>query len=217
MGLTPTPHCAWARAGVLTPKALEAPTALAPGTRCPSTTSLEPCFQNSPTLQGYCHGTYWGSCTHISTLQESLSPGPCSHMCPIVLGILLSQGFCSPEIPLPQCPVSPGSNSHRGPAPMGDPAHPCPCISAVLLYVHAVYPCALTLHICVHISLLSSCRSVHPCGTCPSACAASGCCVPGASLRDSTSPTPVMPETWVRSHLYSHLWPAATISITLPQ
>lgn len=36
----------------------------------------------------------------------------------------------------------------------------------------------------------------------------------GASLRASSLPAPVMPETWAHSHLYSHLWPPATTSIT---
>lgn len=154
-----------------------------------------------------------GSCSHVSH-----SPGPCSHVCSIVLGILLSQVSCSPGIPLPRGPVSAGSNSHRGPAPMGVPAHPCPCVCAVLLYVHAVcpavHPRALTLHIHVRMSLLSSRTSVHPCAACPSVHAASGCRVSGASLRASSLPAPVTPETWAHSHLYSHLRPPATTSIT---
>lgn len=78
----------------------------------------------------------------------------------------------------------------------------------------AVHPCALTLHVHVHISLLSSRTSVLPCGACLSVHAASGCRVSGASLRANTSPAPVMPEVWAHSHLYSHLWSPATTSIT---
>lgn len=103
------------------------------------------------------------------TPQESHSPEPCSPVShcpgdPAPTGVLLHGD-----------PVSLGSNSHRGPAPMEVPAHPCLCICAVLLYVHAVcpsvHPCALTLHIRVCISLLSSRTSVPPCGTCLSVCA----------------------------------------------
>lgn len=111
------------------------------------------------------------------TPQESHSPGPCSHTCPIVLGILLSQESCSPGIPFPRGPVSIGSNSHRGPAPMEVPAHPCPCVRAVLLYVCAVcpavypsaHPCpyspAVLAHVCTPLWLMSvcPCRLRMPC------------------------------------------------------
>lgn len=199
-------------------KGIGGPTALAPGTNGPVPLPWSP-PPRAALLQGMLlPWQYWGSCSHVAhssgvLLHRALLPHV-SH-CP---GDLALTGVLLPRDPTPSGPVCPGSNSHRGPAAMGDPVHPCPCVCAVLVYVRAVcpavHPCALTLHVRVRISLLSSRTSVHPCGTCLSLCAASGCCVSGASLRANTSPAPVMPELWAHSHLYSHLWPPDSTSIT---
>lgn len=118
-------HCAMGKGWGLALRALGAPTALAPGTRCPSATSLEPCFQSSPPLQGYyCHDTCWAPVPTYPTPQG-----------------------CAPT----RVPLSWGSYSHRCPAPQGSHSltvqfpHRGPCTSiSVCLCCPAVCPCCLS-------------------------------------------------------------------------
>lgn len=80
---------------------------------------------------------FLGSCSHVSH-----SPGPCSHVCSIVLGILLSQGEILLSSPAPQGSHSLGVLFPQGLTPTG-----------------ALLPWG-SLHIHVHVSVLSCCMSM---------------------------------------------------------
>lgn len=85
------------------------------------------------------------------------------------------------------------------------PVHPYAgvCTSMPCIHVQMLCMYYLLLYGLINMCMLPSCMSVHPCA-CVSTCrAVPGCCKPAASLCSSSSPSPVMPETWAHSHLYS--------------
>lgn len=81
-----------------------------------------------------------------------------------------------------------------------DPVRVCPYVCAALLYARAT---VRTDPVCARPYIPTVCMYVRA-STCMRVRAVLGRCVPGASPRASPSPAPVMPETWARSHLYSH-------------